>query len=1081
MSSLLSAVTAVSRRSREEKTFIRLNVDEVVVIVVASHNDKPTCSKPVGYISRGKDGELGRRTNTWISPFYLQHRTYSTEFTSVHGGRPTAEYAKLRRESLETEFGQALGAYSSKSFSAVYRFGPFLALYRAAIISFYVVKLTFWQLFVQDMRKRAVKDQIPPFPNSVAMRCIEEQLGAPVSKLFADISPKPVAAASLGQVYKAHLHSGQLVAVKVQRPGMSLSLTRDALLFHMIGGQLKRFAKARKDLLVAVNEMVRHMFDEIDYVREAKNAERFASLYSFDSANDQVNDNAAPRSMSKNHRAENIKVPKIYWNFTRTAVLTMEWVDGIKLTDEIKLKRASLDRRDLIDQGLSCSLKQLLEVGFFHADPHPGNLVATKEGSLVYFDFGMMGNIPRHYRVGLIQILVHFVNRDSLSLANDFLSLGFLPEGVDIQAVSNALRSSFGSSTRISQDFQGVMEQLYDVMYDFNFSLPPDYALVIRSLGSLEGTAKILDPEFKVIESAYPFVIGRLLADPSPDMRKILRELVICNDGSIRWNRLERLVAAISEQASVTSGDSPEDKTMKKSSELKSFDMHSVVSATEDLLLFILSEKGQRVRVFLLQDIIRVVDIFLEEEVLDLNMKKKQTINLREEGTMKRVSNGFKCLNEAVKLAPGMWTAMLLRMSRKPENEKFSYGYASSAGKRSSMEDFFETRIDGIDGEIVGLFGVFDGHGGAAAAEYLKRHLFSNLITHPNFISDTKSAIADAYNHTDSELLKSENNHTIDAGSTASTAILVRDRLLVANVGDSRAVICRAGTAFAVSRDHKPDQSDERERIENAGGFVMWAGTWRVGGVLAVSRSFGDRLLKEYVIADPEIQEEKIDDSLEFLILASDGLWDVFSNEEAVEVVKEVEDPEESTKKLVGEAIKRGSADNITCVVVRFLESKNANSNADASSSQEIATNGQTVVTSDAEHNVSANETNQDHTAVLSDLDQKPIAVSAAGRSVPSEQNGLAGETNQVPSEIHRGSELKSSSKQPSQGHITVHNYMDESVANQKAVIAEKKAIAATNTTSSEQSGSIGENNQKPTAVHSDSATSKSSNVNSNH
>lgn len=202
--------------------------------VVASHNDKPTCSKPVGYISRGKDGELGRR----ISPFYLQHRTYSTEFTSVHGGRPTAEYAKLRRESLETEFGQALGAYSSKSFSAVYRFGPFLALYRAAIISFYVVKLTFWQLFVQDMRKRAVKfretlislgpfyiklgqalstradilpsiycqelsklqDQIPPFPNSVAMRCIEEQLGAPVSKLFADISPKPVAAASLGQL-----------------------------------------------------------------------------------------------------------------------------------------------------------------------------------------------------------------------------------------------------------------------------------------------------------------------------------------------------------------------------------------------------------------------------------------------------------------------------------------------------------------------------------------------------------------------------------------------------------------------------------------------------------------------------------------------------------------------------------------------------------------------------------------------------------------------------------------------------------------------------------------------------------------
>ncbi|XP_020878030.1 probable protein phosphatase 2C 71 isoform X3 [Arabidopsis lyrata subsp. lyrata] len=439
------------------------------------------------------------------------------------------------------------------------------------------------------------------------------------------------------------------------------------------------------------------------------------------------------------------------------------------------------------------------------------------------------------------------------------------------------------------------------------------------------------------------------------------------------------------------------------------------------------------------------------------------------------------------------------------QNGKFSYGYASSAGKRSSMEDFFETRIDGIDGEIVGLFGVFDGHGGARAAEYVKRHLFSNLITHPKFISDTKSAIADAYTHTDSELLKSENSHTRDAGSTASTAILVGDRLLVANVGDSRAVICRGGNAFAVSRDHKPDQSDERERIENAGGFVMWAGTWRVGGVLAVSRAFGDRLLKQYVVADPEIQvcnipsltyvlylphtctyvlrsclelqEEKIDDSLEFLILASDGLWDVFSNEEAVAVVKEVEDPEESTKKLVGEAIRRGSADNITCVVVRFLESKTANNNG--SSSSEEANQVQTAVRNDSDHKNLTKETNQDHIAVHRDLDcsnadnenlnQKPIAVTAAGRSVSSEQSGLAEEKNQMPIAIRSGSDLKSSStKVPNQGKITVHNDSDSSIANQKPV-------AATHTSSLEQSGSTSEKNRKSIQVHSDSPASRTS------
>lgn len=267
------------------------------------------------------------------------------------------------------------------------------------------------------------------------------------------------------------------------------------------------------------------------------------------------------------------------------------------------------------------------------------------------------------------------------------------------------------------------------------------------------------------------------------------------------------------------------------------------------------------------------------------------------------------------------------------QDGKFSYGYASSPGKRSSMEDFYETRIDGVDGEIVGLFGVFDGHGGIRAAEYVKQNLFSNLISHPKFISDTKSAIADAYNHTDSEFLKSEVSQNRDAGSTASTAILVGDRLLVANVGDSRAVICRDGNAIAVSRDHKPDQTDERQRIEDAGGFVMWAGTWRVGGVLAVSRAFGDRLLKQYVVADPEIQEEVVDSSLEFLILASDGLWDVVSNQEAVEMVKPIEAPEAAARRLMEEAFRRGSADNITCVVVRFLAWQAASAVSSSSSS----------------------------------------------------------------------------------------------------------------------------------------------------
>ncbi|XP_027091745.1 probable protein phosphatase 2C 11 isoform X1 [Coffea arabica] len=251
---------------------------------------------------------------------------------------------------------------------------------------------------------------------------------------------------------------------------------------------------------------------------------------------------------------------------------------------------------------------------------------------------------------------------------------------------------------------------------------------------------------------------------------------------------------------------------------------------------------------------------------------------------------------------------------------KFSYGYSSFKGKRASMEDFYETRISEVDGQMVAFFGVFDGHGGSRTAEYLKNNLFKNLSRHPDFIRDTKSAIVEAFRQTDADYLNEEKGQQKDAGSTASTAVLLGDRLLVANVGDSRVVACRAGSAIALSDDHKPDRSDERERIEQAGGFVIWAGTWRVGGVLAVSRAFGDKLLKPYVVAEPEIQEQQID-GVDFIIIASDGLWNVLSNKDAVAIVQDTTDAEAASRKLIEEAYARGSSDNITCIVVRFERS----------------------------------------------------------------------------------------------------------------------------------------------------------------
>ncbi|XP_059667203.1 probable protein phosphatase 2C 76 isoform X2 [Cornus florida] len=258
----------------------------------------------------------------------------------------------------------------------------------------------------------------------------------------------------------------------------------------------------------------------------------------------------------------------------------------------------------------------------------------------------------------------------------------------------------------------------------------------------------------------------------------------------------------------------------------------------------------------------------------------------------------------------------------KSEDGRLSCGYSSFRGKRASMEDFYDVKASTIDEQTVCLFGIFDGHGGSRAAEFLKEHLFENLMKHPQFITDTKLAISLTYQQTDMDFLESEKDTYRDDGSTASTAVLVGNHLYVANVGDSRTVISKAGKAIPLSEDHKPNRSDERKRIESAGGIVMWAGTWRVGGVLAMSRAFGNRMLKQYVVAEPEIQEQEIDEEFELLVLASDGLWDVVPNEDAVSLAQSEEDPEAAARKLTETAFTRGSADNITCIVVKFHHHK---------------------------------------------------------------------------------------------------------------------------------------------------------------
>ncbi|XP_042012619.1 probable protein phosphatase 2C 10 isoform X2 [Salvia splendens] len=234
------------------------------------------------------------------------------------------------------------------------------------------------------------------------------------------------------------------------------------------------------------------------------------------------------------------------------------------------------------------------------------------------------------------------------------------------------------------------------------------------------------------------------------------------------------------------------------------------------------------------------------------------------------------------------------------------------------MEDFHVAKFVQFKGHELGLFGIFDGHLGDNVPAYLQKHLFSNIIKEEDFWRDPPGTIAKAYERTDEAIL-SHNPELGRGGSTAVTAILIDGRhLWVANVGDSRGVLSRRGQAIQMTIDHEPNT--ERGSIENRGGFVsnMPGDVARVNGQLAVSRAFGDKNLKTHLRSDPDVTNAEIDSDTDILILASDGIWKVISNQEAVDIVKRIKDPQKAAKQLVNEALHKESKDDISCIVVRF-------------------------------------------------------------------------------------------------------------------------------------------------------------------
>ncbi|MDY7014302.1 MAG: AarF/ABC1/UbiB kinase family protein [Cyanobacteriota bacterium] len=496
-----------------------------------------------------------------------------------------------------------------------------------------------------------LQDQLPPFPNEVAYQFIEEELGYPPNLIYAELSPNPVAAASLGQVYKGKLKSGEAVAVKVQRPDLISDISLDAYILRALAGWAqKNIKQVRSDLVAIADEFAARIFEEMDYVKEGQNAELFAELYGY---------------------LPEIYIPRIYWNYTARRVLTMEWIAGTKLTNLVEVQAKGIDATHLVEVGVECSLRQLLEHGFFHADPHPGNLLATPDGKLAYLDFGMMSRIQPYQRYGLIEAVVHLVNRDFEALARDYVKLEFLTPDTDLRPIVPALNNVFGNALGASVaelNFKSITDQMSAMMYEFPFRVPAYYALIIRSLVTLEGIAISIDPNFKVLSKAYPYVAKRLLTDPSPQLRTSLRDLLF-KEGSFRWNRLENLLR-----------------------NARSSQDYNIDKVLHEAIDFLFSERGEFIREKLADELVKGIDLLGQRAVFNFSSAVREQVGMAVTETPPSLQDDSKNLEhfqnilQIISETPGFDPAHLLplipQILVKPETQTMGQKIASQLAQR---------------------------------------------------------------------------------------------------------------------------------------------------------------------------------------------------------------------------------------------------------------------------------------------------------------------------------------------------------------------------------------------------------------
>ena len=352
-----------------------------------------------------------------------------------------------------------------------------------------------------------LQDEVAPESFEAMRTVLEAELGAPLSTCFADFDPLPLASASLGQVHRARLPGGEAVVVKVQRPDIRDLIAVDLAALKIVIGWLKRYPPIRRraDLDMLFGEFSRTLWEEVDYQAEAANAVRFGEMFAGDA---------------------DVRVPAVHMTHTTDRVLTLEDVYFIKITDYAAVEAAGVDRAEAAARLLRVYLRQIFQVGFFHADPHPGNLFVEPLGQgrwrLVFVDFGMVGRLEPQAKRALRELAIAVGARDAGRLLKAFRELGVLLPGADEARIREAVQATlfdrfWGKSMRElmrihPQEMRQFAGRFRDLLFEMPFQLPGDLIFLGRCVAILSGMCTGLDPEFNLFAELTPFA-QQLLAE----------------------------------------------------------------------------------------------------------------------------------------------------------------------------------------------------------------------------------------------------------------------------------------------------------------------------------------------------------------------------------------------------------------------------------------------------------------------------------------------------------------------------------------------------------------------------------------